>query len=114
MLLLLSFSELHPALGKEKEMKLVTTEEIESYVGHWVLRVTSTQGEFDALLKILNEAGEIRASLDLGPLGRQSIETIFKTEEGTDLRFEAGFGDQTFEMKMPTTFEGDDLAQAPR
>ena len=109
MLLLLFFALLAPAVAQEEEMQLVTSEDIEAFVGQWVLRMTSAQGEFDAELEVLNEAGEIRASLNLGPLGRQSVETIFKTEEGIDFRFEAGFGGQTFKMKMPTTFEGNEL-----
>ena len=101
MLLLLPFVALAPAVAQEEEMQLVTAEDIESYVGQWVLRMTSTRGEFDAELTVVNEAGEIRASLNLGPLGRQSVETIFKTEAGIELRFEADLGGQVFKMKMP-------------
>ncbi len=109
MLLLLPFVARAPAVAQEEEMQLVTAEDIESYVGQWVLRMTSTRGEFDAELTVVNEAGEIQASLNLGPLGRQSVETIFKTEAGIELRFEADLGGQVFKMKMPMAFEGDEL-----
>ena len=105
MLLLLSFATSAAAVAQEEERRLVSAEDIEPYVGQWVLRMTSSQGEFDAELDVVNESGEIRASLDLGPLGRQSVDTIFKTEEGIDLRFEANLGAQTFKMKMPTTID---------
>jgi hypothetical protein len=108
-LLLLLIAASAPVLAQEEERQLVTAQEIEPYLGHWVLRMTSDRGEFDAELDVQNEAGEIRASLNMGPLGRQSVETIFKTEEGIDFRFEADLGGQRFKMKMPTALENDQL-----
>ncbi|MCZ6508565.1 MAG: DUF2911 domain-containing protein [Acidobacteria bacterium] len=84
--------------------------EAQDFLGRWVIRLESTQGDFDADFVVKDVDGIAVAELDLGPLGEQSVELIIKTEEGIELRFEAGFGGQLFEMRMPVSREGDEIA----
>ena len=73
------------------------------------VRLAMQQREFDAELEIVSEEEGPTASLDLGPLGRQSVEDFFKAEAGIELRFEANLGGMTLQMKMPMILEGTEL-----
>ena len=84
--------------------------EAQDFLGRWVIRLKSPQGEFDADFVVKDVDGNAVAELALGPLGDQSVEQILKTEEGIELRFEAGFGGQQFEMRMPVSRKGDEIA----
>ena len=98
-----------PLIAQEEAAEPLVTSEAKDYLGRWILRMESPQGEFDAELAVLDVEGKAVAELELGPLGDHTVEDIVKTEEGILLTFEAGFGDLTFTVKMPVSRQGDEL-----
>jgi len=83
--------------------------EAEEFLGRWVIRLKSPQGEFDATFAVVAVDGKVVAELELGPLGDQTVEHVIQTEDGIELRFEAGFGGQIFEMRMPVSRSGEEI-----
>jgi len=79
------------------------------FLGSWVIRITSPQGEFDADLIIRSVGDKVVASVALGPLGDHEVEDIVQTEDGIELRFEADFAGQSFAVTMPLRRDGEGL-----
>ena len=93
--LLLPFAAL-PLAAQEETSGPLPTSAAADFLGSWVIRITSPQGEFDADLIIRSVGDNVVASVALGPLGDHEVEDIVQTEDGIELRFEADFGGQSF------------------
>lgn len=99
-----------PLAAQEEPTGALPASEAEDFIGSWVIRIASPQGEFDADLVIRSEGGKVVASVALGPLGDHEVEDIVQTEDGIELRFEADFAGQSFAVTMPLRRDGEGLA----
>lgn len=72
------------------------------FLGEWVLTMDSPDGsgavDIDLLLR--DDGGIAVGEFDMPQVGHQTVRHIVKTDDGIDLKFQIGFGDQVFKITM--------------
>jgi len=114
-LILLAVLALLPgaSLAQEAEAAPVTSalpaSEARDFLGEWVLEMESPQGAFDADLAFNDVEGNVVAELGMPRFGNRTIEDVARTESGLRLSFQSTFGDQSFNLVLDVTREGEGL-----
>ncbi len=86
------------------------TDEIEAFLGEWVLEALTDRGSLNSLITFSDDDGKATADFYLARLADDIVENISRTETGLLLKWDLELGGQTVPVELELARDGDGLA----
>jgi len=84
----------------------------QEFMGNWMVRIPSDQGELLVELAIEDEGGKVAASITMIGLGTQPVSDITRADDALEFELEADAQGQLIPINVRLTPDGEDLAVA--